>query len=481
MPPRRRVTRAALPTLTLAALALCACDHAATVTPNSRHLLSAHVVDMVPGVVGGDGTWAPACGAEPADGLLLRTVLTAAGGSSTPDPDRSIQPGDVVEFRVVEGPSYQDVVVEAGGLDVSVDCLGSASDPADCSDPGGATLSSIRHIPRGLGRAGGRDIVLALDRSASLTGLVDATTWLEDPDGGVTGDFGALASDLYDARLVAARHFVQTLSEADRVAVLTFGALVGAPIVGCPDCVGAQAFANPTDAAARLDGLDDAPAGRSNLWTAVATAQELLSTLPAADRTRHVVVLTDGPDTCTGDDAIPCSVACPGVVTRADVLASASAAEVHFVQFESPGYPGRDPRQMEVACATGGHYQFVDSLALDDVTALGEALQAAMQGVRLALAGYWQLAVSVPSWRDIAGGELYAISGEVHVLPASRLTTETRSFAFGPGAGGIGVTPEAWDRRPAARLPCVAAAECEGTCSPDTALCVAVSEAASCP
>jgi hypothetical protein len=39
--------------------------------------------------------------------------------------------------------------------------------------------------------------------------------------------------------------------------------------------------------------------------------------------------------------------------------------KIHFIQFESKGHQGRDPRQVEVNCVTDGHYQFVSSNGVD--------------------------------------------------------------------------------------------------------------------
>lgn len=71
---------------------------------------------------------------------------------------------------------------------------------------------------------------------------------------------------------------------------------------------------------------------------------------------------------------------------------------MHFVQFESKGYRGRDERQVEAACLTGGHYQFINNVDMLLLSPSGfqESLNAAIDNVRFALMGFWQLAIDAP-------------------------------------------------------------------------------------
>src|SRR5690606_30073052 len=112
------------------------------------------------------------------------------------------------------------------------------------------------------------------------------------------------------------------------------------------------------------------------------------------NRTNHIVVLTDGPDTCLRDSEAftSCDVgACNSekvteIIRRIEedgANPNVPPVHIHFVQFESPGYPGPDPRQQEIACLTNGHYQFINSnkLSLVNVVDFQNALSTAMNNV----------------------------------------------------------------------------------------------------
>ena len=143
------------------------------------------------------------------------------------------------------------------------------------------------------------------------------------------------------------------------------------------------------------------------------------------------LVVTDGPDTCADTEAFGnCQSAC-SVATHTDVLDKLNLhasdpnkpkIQIHFVQFESPGYPGTDPRQVEVSCVSGGHYQFINANSIPKANNqdFQEAVRKAMYNVRFSLMGHWEAALKVPGFADdgVSGslpGRLYALSGSTTV------------------------------------------------------------------
>ena len=140
---------------------------------------------------------------------------------------------------------------------------------------------------------------------------------------------------------------------------------------------------------------------------------------------------------------------------------------IHFVHFESMGYRGRDARQMEVACLSGGHYQFINSEDMPKGNPRGEqvsfeqALDQALENVRFSLMGYWKMAHDITALRDaglIANGGtppggLYALSGVLTLAEAAGLKDGELVHAYGVGLGSGADDADTWDRRPTVRKP----------------------------
>ena len=245
--------------------------------------------------------------------------------------------------------------------------------------------------------------------------------------------------------------------------------------------------------------------GRTPLWSAVRAAWELLQRgdldVPA---NRHIVVIGDGPDTCTADTeefvrygveeegglAGPMTrPACSSVsyATLRDQLTSQQEASgavpvhIHFVQLQAAGYREPDPRQQELACLTAGHHVFIDARNVDPAnpswdleTAIGEALRR----VRASFAGHWVVQARVPALGApdaLAPGALHALTGSF-TLRGGTFGREDRIFRFDGG----GTRPsESWDQRPAFRRGCESDEQCGAMteacrvhCSPEQALCL---------
>jgi hypothetical protein len=242
--------------------------------------------------------------------------------------------------------------------------------------------------------------------------------------------------------------------------------------------------------------LGTAKMGRSNLWTAVDRAYSYLSgevpgsvatTVSDTSRSRHIVVIGDGPDTCDAKSATYASCEVSGrcgdtdltdIISRIDAdidNPNKTPVTIHFVQFESQGYRGRDPRQVEVSCLTGGHYQFINSETMSkaQTTNLQQALNQAVMNVRHSLMGYWQFAHKAPVLSEngkmqgggTPPGSLFAFGGilnvkeEMNLEPASKKPGSVIQ-PYGVGRGEGAKDAPNWDRRPTIGKACAAPTDC---------------------
>ncbi|MEC9071476.1 MAG: hypothetical protein VX938_03815, partial [Myxococcota bacterium] len=266
-------------------------------------------------------------------------------------------------------------------------------------------------------------------------------------------------------------------------------------------------------------------------------------------------VVTDGPDTAVRSEAMDNCQSSYSNTSHTDVLEAIEAetskaatgqdhvdVHMHFVQFESPGYLGRDLRQMEVACVTEGQYQYINSEQMGKQgSVLQEALEVALDGVRYSLSGLWQLAVedAALTSSDSSVGQAYALDGELVVTASASLyelkackdgkqevvggscenTTDCTGAnpdatcrssdgrcvvctayeykpqeklnLFGIGRGEEIFTATSWDRRPVVRKPCSSSGscgapdgsetECQLYCSPELLVCPAAADGYSLP
>ncbi len=473
-------------------------------TPGELGLQALSTLSAYPAVQE-SGAWRRACGAEATTGVIVGVGVVTSNGrvraEGVLDRDLGVRPGDAFEGGPVGGTGNEAPRLDASTLRVHVDCLeGLPADPEVCARSTDLVpAASVAWAGLATSRATGHDVLVLVDMSASIRGLVDAVGQREGGLGGVGPDFTQMASDYTNRRMAAVEVFVDQLNPQDRVAVMGFGEGLGEagllPACDSPDLAGAGwetrlAACLPESARAeRMSGLQAlrmSPSGlRSNLWEAIDSGAAFLQDVSSPDRTRHVIVLTDGPDTCNprSEHWTPCAegacsdVGTPEVMQRLDQARAAELPiQVHFVQFESVGYPGPDAQQIEVACHSGGHHQFVPSLSLDTVE-FQNALVTRLTSLRHALGGHWEAAVPVPALgaSSSPAGALLSVGGRLDVLPESRLVAAAAGSIFGPGAG-----PEAaaWT---VLRKPCLAASDCGAdepgacglACSPETRLCAA--------
>ncbi|MFO0747818.1 MAG: vWA domain-containing protein [Myxococcota bacterium] len=486
-----------VPPLAAAAVALVgagACDTGAKFYQMRAAFSHAEIVSAYPGRAGADGRWSRVCDDGPVDGIITNVAFVATEPKLPPgtplDTDLAVHPGDLVDMRAVEGPYPDDIhLTTPGGLGLAMDCL----DPAPENDPGtchgavpAAALERVDWVGTTADRSQPHEVIVLVDQSGSIGGLVDAANGFLEPQGNDPGQLpsspGDVASDKYGSRFRALTSFILSLNASDRLGIVAFGeGQNGGADLAVP-CAGASGqdiaaglaacFGTNHDlwmASTGIGTLLGHAAGRSNLWKAIDFAYGWLadpSRRRPAGASRHIVVLTDGPDTCAGEAQTPRTAACSSVLAQ-EVLdriaadqADPDGPDIHidFVQFEAPGYPGRDPRQIDAACLSGGHYRYVNSNAFvsERVAALDAALTEAFGEIRLTLGGHWALASSVPAWVSDdpaptgtpAGGIVYALSGRLTISASSHLVTSDTVFPFGVGQGVGAASATAWDRRP---------------------------------
>ena len=373
----------------------------------------------------------------------------------------------------------------------------------------------------------GLDVALVVDNSGSTIGLVDHVSLHEDQPGQRKAPSPLVPSDPHGSRTWAALRLAEQLNEADRiigywydekqgiqVAASDNRSCQGGPRDGkrclfeghCPggacETGGAPegntladhsmtqreqvAFGSSPEKRrwfeTAMTGGDKYNAeGRAPLWPAVGRAYEMLA--KAAPRNRQIVLLADGPDTCApsedfdsvGSDGhcrVPCNVAGHDFESlRQRMHADGWTTPIHIIQFQAPAYLVPDPAMMEIACRSGGTYQFINAQEMSLANgAFSSALQVAIVRVRRALSGSWRLGhryAALAANQIVKTGRIQAVSG--------RIDFDAGRFAC-PGAGATAVhrahfspTAQAVDGRLVFRKPCGGHGSCGGasTCGPN--------------
>ncbi len=428
------------------------------------------------------GQWEAVCDGGEVDGFLLNVAFVSHDphdSSDDPDRDLSIRPGDYVGGDFVEpGGSGTVDPTAINAVEIELACVDPLPDVdnlaaltvATCQ---GATQSGFvdegSYVEHSAERRGGHNVVVLVDESGSMKGLVNDGDWLEGQPGTIslTSDFLQVASDYNQVRHGAIQRLLAELNSEDRVAVLGFGEGLNSDGLEVP-CTAATGsvyddletcFGTNRDLWT-IQSLITGQ-GRSNLWEAVGEAWDFLGFVDDAARTNHVVVVTDGPDTCAvgaglASCQLPCSVNDFQTVRERIEQGAGVPIHIHFVQFESKGYRGRDARQVEVACRTGGHYQFINSVDFNAQSpwVFEDALNTALDQVRFALMGSWQFAVMAPGfagdWSPPDGsppGSLYGVQGTFRVMEAAGLDSIGHYYEFGVGEGLGASDATNWDRR----------------------------------
>jgi hypothetical protein len=234
----------------------------------------------------------------------------------------------------------------------------------------------------------GAAVVILFDMSGSMVGFVDGGAGMAEVDletsvisiAGNT-DLGAQASDPGCRRCQALDNLAFGLSSEDTVGLFNYNE-TGIEYL----CDGDLLEVTTPDAAAQCIGKSRAALleylesgkfrgheqGRSPLWEAMDESMRALAALE--NENSHLIVITDGPDTCasptqsSSDLLPPCSAA-----TKDKFLGTQSAhphIKIHSLRFQAPGYKDDDPDLRAIVEATGGQYHFVrqlDAPGLDDL------------------------------------------------------------------------------------------------------------------
>ncbi len=504
-----------------------ACDTNARFNPNRTVFQDLVVVSAYPAVQQ-NGQLVRQCAMDPAvggdpDGFLVNFVMVSSprkgrpGSSDSLDADNSIRPGDIINTVEVLGSRSDAIKVNQQTLDFTIDCIDGLPDasPGTCMADTTLSASGIAYQPfaksRSAAHSSGHNIVFLVDHTASIRGLVKESDLKEGTPGTFDPEpnFSQVASDYTHRRIAVVEEFINKLNPSDRFGVLAFGEGIGSgadnmttacsmpEVEGLPWNEALDMCFGRSNQKIWTDGLEalrnSSSGGRSNLWYAVNQAYGYLTQKRDLNRTNHIVILTDGPDTClresesfTSCDKGTCtSEKVSEIIRRLEedkANPNLPAVHIHFVQFESFGYPGPDPRQQEIACLTNGHYQFINSneLSTTNVVEFQKALSSAMTNVRLSLQGVWQASVPAPVFKSNSAppfgtprGGQYALGGRVDISPESKLVSQAQLKTFSNAGGST------WDKRLVIRKPCAADVDCglEGDgvcqtgCSEETQLC----------
>lgn len=406
------------------------------------------------------------------------------------DRDLAVKEGEYIELKPVKTNGYRPTVGPQN-FSMQLACLEErgADDPNSvCTSALGSdnlTLpaTTVRYQPFS-NRCTEDDnthvnVALVVDHSGSISGLVNRDKLLEDQPGkGLPPlDLKVVDSDRYNSRISASHLFLDSLNDLDRAIAYYFdetgvfvaaadsyacvgGAKDTAPCTGLADkgctggdCLPDETLANDTftgnlagDQAKAFGPMrDDRPykeqlklgldlkakflgKGRAPIWQAVDTAFTFLSGAAGVPKTnRHIVLLADGPDTCTESEqffnyrdltspapttpkcSLPCATAAVQYKTLLkkikDVQDKGDNVVIDVVQFQSTAkeYQEPDARMMELACRTNGTYQFINTSKFnrskpDEWT---KAFNGAMQRVRYSLAGNWRPAFSISAMGQV--------------------------------------------------------------------------------
>ncbi len=449
------------------------------------------------------------------------------------DRDQSIKEGELIELTRVRA-SGSNSTVGPNNFQISLNCIEPRGVPGAACTTGIAGQALTPAAVNYVSLAGRCDpsredtrlnVALVLDHSGSVSGFIDGKTNKEDNPAKRIPPETLKPSDPSNSRIPAAEFFVESLNARDRLIGYYFNEKVNVQVAGSDNitCVGGskdgkkcvqdsdcpggsgcfsggasdgdsfevlslsdqQKKAFGSNAASRkylLAALDDkvkyGGEGRSNVWDAIDTSYaHLKDNIPTG--VRHVVVLTDGPETCShGEDFTyvgsdgKCRSPCLNAQQSYEALRKRMYEDgypvvVHIVQFQAQGYREPDAKLQELACRTGGTYQFINTqeMNLSDGQVISSALRRAMARVRYALSGSWRVGLRLgkkdEAMPEVKTGLMHAADGFIKVqnenFPSLEQVYATlTSWKFGPESGNE-------DRRVLFRKGCKTHADCGGT------------------
>jgi hypothetical protein len=261
-------------------------------------------------------------------------------------------------------------------------------------------------------------------------------------------------------------------------------------------------------------GLQGGGKGRSNLWSGVDKTFTYMTSPQINQRVKHIIVVTDGPDTCTDDSTdfqfcydfelleegpkpqSPCPAAVNFATTKASIEAylqmkatSGQPNDLHvsFIHFQSKGYPNHDPRMMEIACMTGGHYKFLNfNKIASNSDERKKAIQDAAAGIRYAMGGYWAATFDTTPLTQDGNTDAFLVRGASHsfsgvlTMKANDMVPQDRTQEFGFGEANR-------DSRVTVVKGCRSDTDCMGDggdcgvrCDPESRLCAGAADGATC-
>lgn len=440
--------------------------------PDPLVLDDLHVLAATPVTKTGASDYAAACRAPggDVDGMRLNVLLqgTAVGHSSTNDRDLSLRPG--IELKGGQVITEEAVTQEL--FELAIECLEQLPDsaPKTCQSNISADKLNIQKVDyfryhKGPG-AGPVALAIVIDMSGSMKGLThpfppyNEDTFLNVTQAMPEGfSFSGLATDSDGSRISAVETLVKTLNSDDKLIIFTFkegqnGVDVVCELPGEPDAeyydnkhecfgtnrslvLGAGGGPGGIVGAGALGALKGDERGRSPLWSAVQEAYGFLdSRHDIEDHFKHVLVITDGPDTCSASpDLNQCTGLCMQynveyevVRDQVEALPLEERIPVHFVQMAAKGYPEQDPRQQEIACLTGGQYIFVNALDIPKDSLLN-VMETTLRRIRYTFWGYWRFALELSvmdkqympdvGWLHAVEGSGKILSGEADIFTHS--------------------------------------------------------------
>ena len=438
----------------------------------------------------GESTWVPFCrsSTEDPDGLFFNVLFV---GSTKKDDsgekDVSIKPLDFVNNKEINPEG-----VTPDLFDFRTTCIEQLPDEDIFTCTGmpaqDMSISSVDFFSYHVSESTNHEnvaVAVLLDISGSMEGFIAPNPpYNEEGFDNVSGTYlKDNATDPNGQRYDALKSFISTLNKQDALIVFTYNESVK---VACylsqdePDIdkkmekcfstdkekvVGIQS--NETKSA--LDKFKGTEKGRTALWSALEIAWDFMQIKKNRDkyRLRHILVIGDGPDTCSdGAETINCEgsdQSCAQLNTSftkvretIEEVAPEDRTAVHFVQLQSKGYMGRDPRQQDVACLTGGHYIFVNKMDIPD-SKFKDVLTNVINRIRYTFRGYWRFAVkmtSVGKEQNPDPGYLYSIEGQTEVKRGKEglLVNTNETYLF--KAGDAVVKNSKFDARVSFRKEC---------------------------
>jgi hypothetical protein len=180
--------------------------------------------------------------------------------------------------------------------------------------------------------------------------------------------------------------------------------------------------------------IREAATGRSPVYEALSTAYTFLRDKDlGAGAPRHIVLLTDGPDSCTYSDLYQfvdpkvgkggdCRKQCAMITTDYKALLQVMhddkfPVRLHVVQVQSKTHPQPDAFLQDLACRSEGTYQFINTLDMNnkDPTPFQDAMSRSIAMVRYTLAGNWRVGFMDNRFKDdsVKKGAVTAMRGKM--------------------------------------------------------------------